>query len=58
VAAVVAVVSAFLSMLARLRALDLPLARRDAVFLFLLVGLVAPYEGMVIPLYYDLKASA
>ena len=25
------------------------------IFLFMLVGLVAPYEGMVIPLYYDLK---
>ena len=25
------------------------------IFLFMLVGLVAPYEGIVIPLYYDLK---
>lgn len=55
VAGTVAVVSAFLSMLA---AYALALFRwrgSTAVFLFMLIGLVAPYEGMVIPLYYDLK---
>jgi raffinose/stachyose/melibiose transport system permease protein len=56
VAAVVAVVAAFLSMLAAYALALFQWRGATLVFLFLLVGLVAPYEGMVIPLYYDLKA--
>ncbi|CAA9542626.1 MAG: ABC transporter, permease protein 2 (cluster 1, maltose/g3p/polyamine/iron) [uncultured Thermoleophilia bacterium] len=56
IAAVVAVVSAFFSMLAAYAFALFRWRGSTILFLFLLVGLVAPYEGMVIPLYYDLKA--
>ena len=55
VAAVVAIVSAFLSIMAAYALTMFSWRGATPIFLFMLVGLVAPYEGMVIPLYYDLK---
>jgi raffinose/stachyose/melibiose transport system permease protein len=55
VAATVSVVSAFLSIMAAYALTMFTWRLATPVFLFMLLGLVAPYEGMVIPLYYDLR---
>jgi raffinose/stachyose/melibiose transport system permease protein len=55
VATVVALVSAFLSIMAAYALTMFTWRGATPIFLFMLVGLVAPYEGMVIPLYYDLR---